>query len=280
MNLHLLEQIMSIIAAIQMTSSENLDTNLKTAATFLLQAAQQGAKIAVLPENFPIMTPNHEQRMQVKEKIGAGKIQDFLTSQAKEHKLWIVAGTIPIAGQDEKKVRAACLVFNDQGNIVTRYDKIHLFDVSIQNKEIHQESKNIEAGESTVVIDSPAGKLGLAVCYDVRFPELFHKLRKQGAEVFVLPSAFTMPTGEAHWEVLTRARAIENQCYFVAACQTGTHFANRKTYGHSIIIDPWGKVLQSLNNQPGIITGKIDLVYLNEIRKQMPVAEHRKMFLG
>jgi nitrilase len=269
---------MAFAAAIQMTSTHEIAVNLKTAERLICQAISAGAKLVVLPENFALMGLNPEDKIKAKEKFGTGPIQEFLASQAKTHHVWIVGGTIPIACKNENKIRSACLVFDDNGNFVARYDKIHLFDVIVvPGKEEHQESATIESGEELVVIDSPIGKLGIAVCYDIRFPELFRALLQHGAEVFAVPAAFTVPTGEAHWEILVRSRAIENLCYFIGACQTGTHTNGRSTYGHSLIVDPWGKKIASLVAGEGFIAANIDLEYSKELRKKMPVIEQRKM---
>jgi nitrilase len=232
----------------------------------------------VLPENFAFMGKNELDKLQIQEKFGHGLIQDFLAQQAKQLGIWIIGGTIPIASQDPNKVYAACLVYNDQGQCVARYDKIHLFDVTVTpNTEIYRESNAITPGEKIVVVDTPVGRVGLAVCYDIRFPELFREMLKQDVEIIALPTAFTLKTGQAHWEVLTRARAIENQCYLIAACQTGTHENGRQTYGHSLIIDPWGKILNCLPDTIGTVTADINLLKLQEIRQTFPTIKHIKI---
>lgn len=269
---------MTIAAAIQMTSSYDVKQNLQTAARLIEQAVKKNAKLIVLPENFALMGLHEQDKLAVKENFGAGVIQNFLAEQAKLHRIFLVGGTIPIARDNPAKVRAACLVFDDTGKCIARYDKIHLFDVIVGNQEQYQESNSIEPGQQITLLNSPAGKLGVAVCYDIRFPELFRQLFAKGAEIFVLPAAFTVPTGQAHWEILSRSRAIENFCYFIGACQSGTHANGRKTYGHSLIVDPWGKILASLPEGEGIITTEIDLNYLHELRKKMPIDKHRKLF--
>jgi deaminated glutathione amidase len=269
--------LMAIAAALQMNSSDIINDNLATAARLLKQAADQNAQLVVLPENFALMRKDREQPLANKEYFGAGKIQDFLKEQADQHKMWIIGGTIPLASEDSDKIYAASLVFNDKGNCVARYDKMHLFDVNLGGNEEYQESYLIEYGKAPMVIDTPIGRVGLAVCYDVRFPELFRHMQKEGAEIFTLPTAFTVPTGIAHWEVLTRSRAIENLCYFIASCQTGTHSNGRATYGHSEIIDPWGRILSTLAESEGVITAEINLKYLYELREKMPVFKHRRL---
>lgn len=265
------------VAAIQMCSTDNVDINLATTTTLIAKAAAQDAKLIVLPENFALMGLTDTDKLAHKENFGTGKIQSHLATLAKQYGVWIVAGTIPIASQDCNKVSAACLVYNAQGDVVARYDKMHLFDVTLSATESYKESATIEAGTKTVVVDTPVGKLGLAVCYDVRFPNLFTSLAQQGAELFALPTAFTALTGAAHWHVLTRARAIENFCYFIGACQGGVHANGRKTYGHSLIIEPWGTIEQELaESGAGVIVSEINLEHLYKVRTAIPVQEHRR----
>jgi deaminated glutathione amidase len=270
---------MKKIAAIQMCSSHVVDENLLTAKNLIEEAAKNDAKLVVLPEMFAVMGISSTDKVVEKEIFGKGKIQSFLSEQAKKNCIWIVGGTIPIECDDSKKVRAASLVFDDKGNIVSRYDKIHLFDVFLSEKETYKESDTIEPGNELVVIDTPFGKIGQAVCYDVRFPELFRCLFNNEAEIIVLPSAFTVPTGEAHWELLSRSRAVENFCYLVGACQGGTHSSGRTTYGNSIIIEPWGNVVSKKEDvATGIIYADIDLKKVHEARKSIPIVDHQKIF--
>ena len=267
------------IAAIQMCSSHVVDENLSTAGRLIAIAARNKANIVVLPEMFAIMGEAATDKVYVREVFGSGKIQDFLSQQAQEHKIWIVGGTIPIACEATHKVRAASIVFNDKGHAVARYDKIHLFDITLSDKEVYKESDTTLPGNQIVLVDTPYGKLGLAVCYDVRFPELFRCLFNKGAEIIILPSAFTVPTGVAHWEVLTRARAIENFSYLVGACQGGAHSNGRKTFGNSLIIDPWGAVLAKKEGvDEGIIYADLDLDRLYEARKSIPIQDHQRIF--
>lgn len=270
---------MNKVAAIQMCSSHVIDENLLTAQQLIEEAAKKGAKLIVLPENFAIMALKPTDVLTVKESLGhQGKIQSFLAEQAQKNKIWLVGGTMPIASAHPDKVRAASLVFNDQGELVERYDKIHLFDVTISDTEKYQESAVIEPGNRLVLVDTPLGKMGMGVCYDIRFPELFRCLFNLGAEIFVLPTAFTVKTGQAHFEILTRSRAIENFSYMIAACQGGSHTNDRKTYGDSLIIGPWGNILsQRVDPTPGIIYADIDLNKLYEIRKNLPVEKHQKI---
>ena len=267
--------IMTKIAAIQMCSSHLVDENLKSAAKLINEAAQNNAKLVVLPEMFAIMGLKPTDKIAVKEKFGQGKIQSFLAEHAKKNNVWIVGGTIPIECKDENRVRAASLVFDNKGEFITRYDKTHLFDVVLSEKEIYKESDTTEPGNELVVVDTPFGKLGLGVCYDIRFPELFRCLFNKGAEIIALPSAFTVPTGEAHWELLARSRAVENFCYLVGACQGGTHSSGRKTYGNSIIVEPWGAISSKKEGvEPGVIYSKIDLKKIHEARKSIPISNH------
>lgn len=268
---------MVMIAAIQMVSGPSVAENLATAADLLAHAANSGAQLAVLPENFALMGRSEDDKVAVREPEGAGPLQAFLAEQAAKHRLWLVGGTIPLhAVGDGHRVRAACLLFDTLGRPVARYDKVHLFDVQVVGSaERYAESATIEPGERYVVADTPFGPLGLAVCYDVRFPEQFRMLSAHGMTVLALPAAFTAATGKAHWETLLRARAIENQCYVVAAAQGGRHANGRETYGDSLIIDPWGEILARLPHGPGVVLGEFDLEHLNQIRRQFPVLEHR-----
>jgi predicted amidohydrolase len=265
------------IASIQMTSCGSIARNLECAGNLLAQAAQQGASVAVLPEMFPTLSVENG-HIENREPYGHGPIQEFLAKSAQKNNLWIVGGTIPIACNDDQKVYGACLIYNNDGNCVARYDKIHLFDAKVKpGKEEYCESQRTLAGNTPIVIDSPVGKLGIAVCYDLRFPELFRYMAQLGTEVFVLPAAFLNTTGIAHWEVLLRARAIENLAYVVGANQTGMHHNGRQSFGHSMIIDPWGEILQQIDENIGAISAEIDLNYLHKIRQNLPVCEHRRL---
>ncbi len=271
---------MTKIAAVQMCSSHIIDDNLNTAVILIAEAANQGAKLIVLPEMFAIMGLTDNDKILSKEVFLNGPIQSFLSEQAKKNKVWIIGGTIPIESENNpKKIKAASLVFDDTGNFIDRYDKIHLFDTTISQNEKYNESNTTDPGDKVVLINTPFGKIGLAVCYDLRFPELFRYLFNMGAEIFVVPSAFTTTTGQAHWELLTRSRAVENFCYLIGACQGGTHANGRKTYGNSIIVDPWGTIIAHKDAiQPGIIYADIDLDKLYEIRKSIPVNRHQRIF--
>ncbi len=263
-------------AVIQMKSTPDVVSNLAWANGLLAQAARRGAQLAVLPENFACMTPYTEQLHGIAEDFGDGIIQDALAQMAKRHGLWLVGGTVPLRN-DNGRLSNACLVFDDRGVLQRRYDKIHLFDVSVPGGETHQESAHFAPGHEIVVIDSPVGRLGLAVCYDLRFPELFRQMLAQDVEVIALPAAFTYATGQAHWDVLLRARAIENQCFVLAAAQGGEHFPGRKTFGHSQIIDPWGRVLATHAHGWGLTLSDIDYEQQRALRTRFSALNHRHL---
>jgi len=269
---------MTKVAAIQMASGPNVNANLIEAERLISMAAEAGAQLVVLPENFAIMGVSETDKVKIREADGQGPIQDFLAEQSAKHKLWLVGGTIPLEADVANKVRGACLLFDDQGQRVARYDKIHLFDVSLpESDESYIESETIERGDQIKVVDTPFGRLGLAVCYDLRFPELFRQMLDQDVQIIVLPSAFTAITGNAHWEILVRARAVENLCYVIAAAQGGYHIGGRETYGDSMIVNPWGTVLDRLPNGSGFVVAELDMDYLESTRRNFPVLEHRKL---
>lgn len=263
-------------AALQMTSGPDVAENLKQARALLGEARERGAALAVLPENFALMGVKEGDKIAVAEPDGRGPIQDFLADTARTLSLWIVAGTMPLRVEGERRVAPASLVFNSSGERAARYDKIHLFDVDVPGRaESHRESASTFPGRDPVVIDTPAGRLGLAVCYDMRFPELFRRMSADGAQIFTLPSAFTAPTGRAHWETLLRARAIENLCYVIAPGQSGFHAGGRETYGDSMIVDYWGRILQRLPRGTGVVTAEIDLAAQARVRESFPALTHR-----
>ena len=265
------------LAAIQMASSPNVSGNLLEAGRLIETAASQGAKLVVLPENFALMGVNETDKLDIAESDGTGPIQEFLSKAAERHKVWLVGGTMPIWG-GAGKVRAACLVFDAKGQRVGRYDKIHLFDVSVPGtEESYQESSTIEAGEDALVVDTPFGRLGLSVCYDIRFPELYRQMSSVGMDILAVPSAFTARTGAAHWEILVRARSVENLCYTIAANQGGFHINGRETYGHSMVVDPWGAVMASLAQGSGVVTAEFDRDRLEKVRAAFPALEHTKL---
>lgn len=266
------------VAAVQMTSSPDVAANLAEAGALLEQAREKGAAVAVLPENFAFMGMEDADKRKVAEAEGSGPIQDFLASTARALKLWIIGGTMPLRAGADGRVAAASLVFDGDGNRVARYDKIHLFDVDIPGKaETYRESAHVTPGAKSTVVDTPAGRVGLSVCYDIRFPELFRQLSAAGAQILTVPSAFTGPTGRAHWETLLRARAIENLCYVVAPAQSGFHANGRETYGDSMIVDHWGRVLQRLPRGRGVVVADVELVRQAEARASFPSLSHRML---
>ena len=269
---------MSRLAAIQMASGPNVSANLTEAGRLISRSVDAGAELVVLPENFAFMGMQEKDKLSISEQQGTGPIQDFIATQADKHRVWIVAGTIPLQSQDKQRVAAACILYNDHGEQLARYDKVHLFDVRLEeSRETYHESQTTEAGKQVSVVDTPFGRLGLAVCYDLRFPELFRRMATEGVDIIAIPSAFTAITGKAHWEVLLRARAIENLAYVVASAQGGYHVNGRETYGHSMIIDPWGRVLDCLPNGSGYVMANIDMQQLNTTRRNFPALEHRKL---
>jgi len=267
------------MAAVQMASGPNIHGNLNEAQKHLQAAADAGAELVVLPENFALMAMQDADQCQYAEKPGEGLIQDFLHTQARQLGLWIVAGTLPMQSEVSEKIRAACLIFDANGQQQGRFDKLHMFDVAmIDHDDEYHESATYEAGAPAHVVETPFGRLGVAICYDLRFPELFRLYQQQGVDFIALPSAFTAMTGKAHWHVLTRARAIENLCFLVAAAQGGYHVNGRETFGHSLIVDAWGNVLSEINNGNGMICAEFDHHHQNEMRSRFPVLSHRRIF--
>ena len=267
------------LAVIQMVSQDDVLANLAVARRLLQQAAESGARLAVLPENFAAMGRRDLAGIGRAEAEGRGPILPWLADTARDLGLWLVAGTIPLPpeGQPEAKARACSLLIDSQGQCAARYDKLHLFDVDVaDSRGRYRESDDFAFGERVVVADTPVGRLGLTVCYDLRFPELYTRLREAGAELISAPAAFTAVTGAAHWQVLTRARAIETQCYVLAAGQGGSHPGGRQTFGHSAIIDPWGRVLAEQAAGEAVLLASRDAAEQASIRQRMPVANHRR----
>jgi nitrilase len=267
----------TVCAAVQMASSPNVGANLIEAGRLVAMAAEQKARLVVLPENFALMGWSETDKLQVAETEGQGPIQEFLGKTAEKHKIWLVGGTLPMQSSPGK-VRAAALVFDERGQRVGRYDKIHLFDVDVPGSgEQYRESNTIDAGDAAFVVDTPFGRLGVAICYDLRFPELFRQMAERGMDILAIPAAFTARTGAAHWDILVRARSVENLCYTVASNQGGYHVNGRETYGHSMIVDPWGKALATLPSGAGVAVAEIDLERLGKVRASFPVLQHRRM---
>ena len=266
------------VAALQMTSGPEVDANLAQAGVLLAEAAASGARLAVLPENFSFLGLRDADKRAVAETDGAGPVQEFLAASARRLGLWIVGGTVPLRNGADGRVAAASLVYDAEGARVARYDKIHLFDVDIPGRaETYRESANVAPGTRPVVLDTPVGRLGLSVCYDVRFPELYRHLSAAGAQLLSVPSAFTAPTGRAHWETLLRARAIENLCYVIAAAQSGIHPSGRETYGDSMIVDFWGRILKRVPRGRGCAVAEVNLVLQGSVRASFPALRHRTL---
>jgi len=268
---------MSLVAAVQMTSGHQVEENLRSAAALLREARERGAALACLPENFSFLGLKDADKLAVAELDGEGPVQEFLRRTARELGLWILAGTT-LLRDGSGRARNSSLLIDAEGRRAARYDKIHLFDVAIPGRrDQYRESAHVSPGDEVVVADTPVGRLGLSVCYDVRFPELYRELMQRGARWITIPSAFTVPTGQAHWETLMRARAIENLCYVVAAAQEGTHSSGRETYGDTMIVDYWGQVLARLPKGTGVITAEIDLAKQAEARARFPALDNRRL---
>jgi nitrilase len=262
------------VAALQMASGPNVEGNLSEARRLIADAVAQGARLVVLPEFFSIMGLKEADMVAVREQPGNGVMQSFLAEMARKHKIWVVGGSIPLVAESPNKIKNTCLVFDEHGEQVARYDKIHLFNLDLGNEHYH-EANTIEAGNQVVVIDSPFGRIGLAICYDLRFPELFRAMKN--VDIIVLPSAFTSTTGKMHWETLVRARAIENLSYVIAAAQGGYHVNGRETHGHSMIVDPWGRVLDELPRGSGVVLAEINPSYQASLRASLPALTHRTL---
>jgi nitrilase len=260
------------IAAVQMASGPRAESNLKEAAWLIETAVEQGAKLVALPEYFGIMGMKDTDKVSVREEFGKGPIQEFLSETAKKHGIWIVGGSVPLVASSPKKVMNTSLVYDDKGKCVARYDKIHLFGFEMGD-ERYSEETTIEHGKKVVAIDTPFGRIGLSICYDLRFPELYRAMGE--VDLILVPSAFTETTGKAHWETLIRARAIENLAYVLAPAQGGYHLNGRETHGDSMIVDPWGVVLDRLPRGSGVVMASINRDYQASLRKSLPALKHR-----
>ncbi|UVW29680.1 carbon-nitrogen hydrolase family protein [Massilia sp. H6] len=265
---------MVTVAAVQMVSTPNVNENLATARRLVAQAVDQGASFVVLPEYWPIMGMSDSDKVAHAEQHGRGPIQDCMAGLARDHGIWLVGGTLPLVSPDAGKVLNTTLVYNPQGETASRYDKIHLFGFN-KGSESYDEARTIVPGESVGSFDAPFGRVGLSVCYDLRFPELYRAMGE--CALIVVPAAFTHTTGLAHWEVLLRARAIENQCYVLASAQGGTHTNGRRTFGHSMLVDPWGEVKAVLREGEGVVKGELDATFLASVRESLPALKHRKL---
>jgi nitrilase len=264
----------TIVAAVQMVSTPVVEENIATARRLILEAAARGAQLVTLPEYWPIMGMTDTDKVAHAEQPGDGPIQDFLAAQAREHGIWLIGGTLPLVSGDAGRVLNTTLVYDPAGQHVGRYDKIHLFGFN-KGSESYDEARTIVPGETVGSFDAPFGKVGMSICYDLRFPELFRAMGD--CALIVVPAAFTYTTGLAHWEVLLRARAIENQCYVLASAQGGTHKNGRRTFGHSMLIDPWGEVKDVLPEGEGVVSGEIDPEYIAKVRESLPALKHRKL---
>ena len=262
-----------------MVSSDSLNENLQIAEKLINEAVGKQAKFVTLPENFSLMGKEDADRLATQESFGQGPIQTFLAEQSKKNNIWLLGGTIPLKSETPDKVYAASLLYDPRGNCAVCYNKIHLFDVLVNedSQESYRESATFEAGNEIVVAQTEIGNIGLSVCYDLRFPELYRKMHKDNVQIITAPSAFTATTGEAHWETLLRSRAVENLCYVIASNQGGTHANGRKTWGHSMIVDPWGTVLAELDKGSGVAIAAIDLEMQAKLRSRFPALKHRKL---
>ena len=269
-----------VAAAVQLSSTADIQHNLVLAGELIDQAVKGGAQLVLLPENFAHMPNTESERQQACEVIGTGSIQEFLASKSEEHAIYLVAGSVPIVSTHPGKVFAASLCFDPSGSVLARYDKIHLFDVLLPNGKRYAESDGFEYGalsENDGLFETPWGTFCMTICYDLRFPELFRKASAQNVVGFLVPAAFTCETGKAHWEVLLRARAIENIAYVIASAQHGTHSNGRQTWGHSMVLDPWGKLLACQDFGDGVVLAKLDLARQEALRQDFPCLEHRRL---
>ncbi len=263
------------VAGIQMASGPSVSANLSEAERLIEIAVSQGARLVALPEYFAIMGVKDTDKVKVREKEGSGQIQRFLSKMAKTHQIWLIGGSVPLECDAPGKVRNTCLVYDDTGKQVARYDKIHLFNLDLGNEHYHEDD-TIEAGNKVVVVENtPLGRIGLSICYDLRFPELYRAMGE--VDLIVVPSAFTDTTGKAHWETLVRARAIENLCYVLAPAQGGYHLSGRETHGNSMIVDPWGVVLDRLPRGSGVVIAGINPAYQSSLRNSLPALKHRTL---
>jgi len=267
------------IALAQLTTGDNVEDNLNTIAETVVEAADADARAVFLPECCVLMQTSRAQLREVAEQVSDGPIQERLSNIARQNSTWLFAGSIPIASDDPKRVYNSSVTFAPSGEVVARYHKAHLFDVTLENGEQYLESAYTKPGESLSLVDTPLGRVGLSVCYDLRFPELYRALSEDCAEVLLVPSAFSVTTGAAHWEALLRARAIENSCYVIAAAQWGRHPSGRKTYGHSLVVNPWGKVIAEKQSGTGLLMSEIDRTAVKQARQQLPCLNHRKSWL-
>jgi len=264
------------IAALQMVSTPDVDRNVKAASRLIAQAAGGGARLVVLPEYFCLMGRRDDDKLRVAEAAGNGPIQQALAGAARQHGLWVVGGTVPLRGSDESHALNSCGVYAPDGSLAARYDKIHLFAFD-NGRERYDEGRTLDAGSSPVAVQAGPLRVGLSICYDLRFPELYRALMDPPCDLLCVPAAFTYTTGQAHWELLLRARAVENQCYVIAAAQGGTHENGRRTWGHSLIVDPWGEVVAVQAEGEGVVFAELDPLRIAQVRTQLPALAHRRL---
>lgn len=264
------------IAALQMVATPDVDRNLDAAARLIAQAAAAGAQLVALPEYFCLMGRRDDDKLRAAEALGDGPIQRCLAGAARRHGLWVVGGTLPLQASDAGHALNTCLVYGPDGQTAARYDKIHLFAFD-NGRERYDEGRTLHAGHTPVAFDAAGARVGLSICYDLRFPELYRALMKPPCDLLVVPAAFTYTTGQAHWELLLRARAVENQCYVLAAAQGGTHENGRRTWGHSLIVDPWGEVLACQAEGEGVVMAELSSSRLHDVRQQLPALQHRRL---
>ena len=266
----------NLIALVQMTSTDDVQENLRKIESFVIEAHESDTRMVMLPECCGFMQKHRTQLKQTAEDFGQGRIQDALSDLAQRYSIWLLAGSIPINSNDPEKVINTCVMYNQDGQIAARYDKIHLFDVELEGGERYAESEYTAPGSELALVETPVGKFGLTVCYDLRFPEQYRALVNQGAEILTVPSAFAVPTGKAHWHTLLKSRAIENTCYVLAPAQVGQHASGRRTFGHTVAYDPWGKTLAEKTDEEGIVFVNIDPDVLKKVRKQLPSLKHQR----
>ena len=264
------------IAALQMVSTPDVPTNLEAARQLIAQAAGAGAQLVVLPEYFCLMGIGDRDKLAMAEAPGAGPVQQMLSDAARRHGVWLIGGTLPVRSPDPERVLNASCVYAPDGALVVRYDKIHLFKYD-NGRESYDEGRAIRAGAQPLSFQAGELRVGLSVCYDLRFPELYRALMQPPCDLLAVPSAFTHTTGKAHWELLLRARAVENQCYVVAAAQGGRHLNGRRTFGHSMVVDPWGQVVAMLEEGEGVVLADLDVLRIASVRAQLPALEHRRI---
>jgi len=262
------------VAAIQMTSGGDVEANLAAAGALIAKAATEGAHLVLLPENFGLMARSARDKVAARERDGDGVQQAFLARMAREHRQYVIGGSVPLESDDPARTRQSLLVYGPQGERIARYDKIHLFRFT-HGDEDYDEAKTIVAGSAPATFDAPCGRVGLSICYDVRVPELYRTFGDTA--LIVVPAAFTARTGRAHWATLLRARAIENQCYVLAAAQTGEHPGGRRTFGHSMLVDPWGEIVASQTEGEGVVVGNVERARIDDVRARLPALSHRAL---